>query len=75
MEKVTRDCDRWDDFQNNLNAYYLGELLTRMEILREELIFILNNTDIPKDQPFEFLKRLSTIIYSMKSTSRLATMN
>ena len=66
MEKVTRDCDRWDDFQNNLNAYYLGELLTRMEILREELIFRLNNTDIPKDQPFEFLKRLSTIIYSMK---------
>jgi len=30
-----------------------------MEIFREELIFILNNTDIPKTEPFEFLKRLS----------------
>jgi hypothetical protein len=33
---------------------------------REELTFVLNNTDIPKDEPFEFLKRLSAVIYAMK---------
>jgi hypothetical protein len=65
-EKVTPDRNRWHDFQNNLNEYYLRELLTRIEIFREELVFVLNNTDIPKDEPFEFLKRLSAVIYSMK---------
>ena len=37
-----------------------------MEVFRQELSFILNNTDIPKDDPFEFLKKLSAEIYSMK---------
>ena len=68
-EKVTLDRNRWHDFQNNLNEYYLRELLTRMEIFREELGFVLNNTDIPKDEPFEFLKRLSAAIYSMKGVT------
>ena len=68
-EKVTPDRNRWHDFQNNLNEYYLRELLTRMEIFREELGFVLNNTDIPKDEPFEFLKRLSAAIYSMKGVT------
>ena len=63
---VTPDRERWHAFQGNINEYHLRELLTRMEIFREELTFVLNNTDIPKDEPFEFLKRLSAIIYSMK---------
>jgi hypothetical protein len=37
-----------------------------MEILRDEITFILNNIDIPKDEPFEFLKRLSVAIYLVK---------
>ena len=64
-----RDRNRWHDFQNNLTEYYLRELLTRMEIFREELVFVLNNTDIPKDEPFEFLKQLSALTYSMKHVS------
>jgi len=63
------DRDRWDEFQNKLNEYYLPELLTRMEIFRDEITFVLNNTDIPKDEPFEFLKRLSAVIYSMKDVT------
>ena len=62
---ATPDRNRWHDFQNNLNEYYLRELLTRMEIFRDELTFVLNNTDIPKDELFKFLKRLSAVIYSM----------
>jgi hypothetical protein len=65
-EKVRPDRDRWDEFQNKLDEHFLRDLLTRMEIFRDELIFVLNNTDIPKDEPFEFLKRLSVILYSMK---------
>jgi hypothetical protein len=54
---------------NKLDEHYLSELLTRMEIFRDEVAFVLNNTDIPKDEPFEFLKRLSAAIYSMKNVT------
>jgi len=66
---VALDRNRWDEFQNKLDEHYLRELLTRMEIFRDELAFVLNNTDIPKDEPFEFLKRLSAAIYSMKNVT------
>src|SRR3984893_12562722 len=68
-EEVAPGMSRFDKFQNELGKYYLRELLTRMEIFRDELAFILNNTDIPKDKPFEFLKRLSAAIYSMKDVT------
>jgi hypothetical protein len=61
--------DRWYDFLNNLNKFYLTELQTLMEQLRDEITFVLNNTDIPKDEPFDFLKRLSAAMYSMKSVT------
>jgi hypothetical protein len=32
-EKVAPGLDRFDQFQNELDEYYLRELLTRMEIL------------------------------------------
>jgi hypothetical protein len=68
-QKVTPDKERWHEFMNNLNEFYLVRLQTLMEQLRDELMFVLNNTDIPKDEPFEFLKRLSAAIYSMKSVT------
>ena len=40
-----------------------------MEIFRDELSYIINNTDIPNDEPFEFIKRLSAIIYKMKNVT------
>ena len=67
--KVTLDQDRWDRFCNKLDPYYLKELVKRMEIFRDEISFILNNVDIPSDEPFEFLKRLSAAIYSIRDTS------
>jgi hypothetical protein len=68
-QRVTPHKERWHEFMNNLNEYYLVQLQTFMEQLRDELIFVLNNTDIPKDEPFEFLKRLSAALYSMKSVT------
>jgi hypothetical protein len=67
--KVQPDTERWHDFLNNLTEFYLVELQSLMEQLRDELIFVLNNTDIPKDRPFEFLKRLSAAIHSMRSVT------
>jgi hypothetical protein len=68
-QKVTPDRTRWHEFFNNLDKFYLGQLQTVMDQFRDELIFILNNIDIPKDEPFEFLKRLSAAISQMKSVT------
>jgi len=67
QEPVGARKSRWHEFFNNLNETSLRELQTSMEIFREELIFILNNTDIQKDEAFEFIKRLSASIYSLNS--------
>jgi hypothetical protein len=68
-EQVTADQTRWDRFINNLDQYRLNELIARMEILRDEISFILNNVDIPGDDNFAFLKRFSAAIYLMRSTT------
>ena len=68
-EKVSPDQDRWDAFQNKLDEHYLQELIMKTEILRDEIAFVLNNVDIPDDRPFEFLKRLSRAILSMRNTT------
>jgi hypothetical protein len=51
-QKVTPGKERWHEFMNNLNEFYLVRLQTLMEQLRDELMFVLNNTDIPKDGAF-----------------------
>jgi hypothetical protein len=68
-QRVAPGKERWHEFLNNLNKFYLAELQMLMEQLRDEIMFILNNTDIPKNEPFEFLKRLSAAMYSMKSVT------
>ena len=67
--KVGQGQDRWDRFCNNLDPYHLKEIVKRMEIFRDEISFILNNADIPSDEPFEFLKRLSAAIYLARDTT------
>jgi hypothetical protein len=68
-KKVKPDTERWHDFLNNLDDFNLDQLQSLMEQLRDELIFVLNNTDIPNARPFEFLKRLSAAIHSMRSVT------
>ena len=67
--KVEQGQDRWDRFCNKLDAYHLKEIVKQMEIFRDEISFILNNVDIPSDEPFVFLKRFSTAIYSAHDTT------
>jgi hypothetical protein len=69
-EKVAPRQDRWDQFANNLNDGSLREFRRHMEIFSDEIRFFLSNTDIPKDEPFEFLKHLSGTIYpQMRDTT------
>lgn len=56
---------RWDEFLNGLNKYYAGKIVIELEILREEIQFIINNVDIDDSDAYTFLKRLSTVSYSM----------
>jgi hypothetical protein len=68
-QQVSPNTERWHAFLNRLNEFYLRELQTSMEIFRDELTYILNNTDIQNDEAFEFVKRLSAAIYSMKTVT------
>jgi hypothetical protein len=65
-EKVSASEERWHRFLNRLEAHHIRELLTTMEIFRDEISFVLNTTDIADDEPFEFFKRLSAAIYVQK---------
>jgi hypothetical protein len=56
---------RWNEFLNGLNKYYAGKIVIEFEILREEIQFIINNVDIDDSDAYTFLKRLSTVSYSM----------
>jgi hypothetical protein len=60
--------DRWDMFLNGLDETGLNDILRAVEILREEVNFALGATDIPADEAFEFLKRLSWAIHSVQRT-------
>jgi hypothetical protein len=40
-----------------------------MEILRREIEFVLESTDISDERPFEHLKRLSNLIITLRNTT------
>ena len=68
-EKVATGRERWHELWNNFNDAHLRELAMYMGLFQDEISFVLNNTDIPKDEPFEFLKQLSIAISSMKGVT------
>ncbi|MGH6926569.1 MAG: hypothetical protein ACRED5_22810 [Propylenella sp.] len=67
-QPISDSQDRWHALMNNLDEYHLHEILIALEVFRDEVLFALNNTDIADDKAFEFFKRLSGIIYSIKDT-------
>lgn len=50
---------RWDEVANKMSPYYLEVTISRMEILRQEISFVMHNTDISERKVFELLKGLS----------------
>jgi hypothetical protein len=68
-EPVSDGQNRWHRFLNNIEAHHIRDILTTMEIFRDEISYTLNTTYIPDDKPFEFLKRLSAAIYLQKDAT------
>jgi hypothetical protein len=68
-EDVGRGEDRWDSLHNKMTDYYLDELLTHLEILRGEILFVMTAVEIDDEKVLEFLKRLSATIVRMRKTS------
>jgi hypothetical protein len=64
----TQGQDRWDVFLNRLDETGLSQILRAIDLLREEVNYALGATDIPTDDAFNFLKRLSVAIHSVQRT-------
>ncbi len=70
-QKVSNSQEKWHVFLNEIRDHNLRELIVTMEIFRAEVLYVLNTTDVPNDEPFTFLKRLSAAMYSMTHTATL----
>jgi len=67
-EKYNNDQDRWDRVYNalELNRILLKDLLMQLDILRDEVSFVLNNIEINDKNVFSFFKLLSQSVYVYK---------
>ncbi len=70
-EAVSDGQNRWDCFLNGLykNDRPLKDLLVEMEILMNEVAFVLNNVRIDDRDVFAFFKRLSQAVYRLKNST------
>jgi hypothetical protein len=68
-QEVAPGEDRWDSLHNKMTDYYLDELLTHLEILRDEILFVMTAIEIDDKKVLEFLKRLSATIVKMRKTT------
>jgi hypothetical protein len=60
---------RWHEVANKMSPYYLEVTLSRMEILRQEISFVMHNTDISEGEAFELLKRLSQALLMQRDAT------
>jgi hypothetical protein len=56
--------DKWHEVANGLEAHHRRELLRIMSMLRDDVLYVLNNTDVDDDKSFDFLHRLTRAIAS-----------
>lgn len=60
---------RWHEVANKMSPYYLEVTLSRMEILRQEISFVMHNTDVSEGEAFELLKRLSQAMLMQRNAT------
>ena len=67
---IGNDQTRWDAVLNALNGnrYLLRDIQYELEILREELLYVLSAIDVDDEEVFAFVKRLAHAIYRLKDT-------
>ena len=68
-ENISASQNRWHAVFNGLEGYLLRELLVELEILLNEVTFVLNNVYINDQNVFSFFKRLSYSVYKLKNTT------
>ncbi len=69
-QEVADGETRWDNVANNMSDYYLEVTLLRMEAFRNEISFVLHNTNIDDEKVIAFLKALSDAMLLQRSASR-----
>jgi hypothetical protein len=62
-------ASKWDTFLNNVSEEDIREILIHVELLREEITYVMNNTDIENDDALEFLKWLGSHAHWLKDSS------
>jgi len=68
-ENISESQNRWDDVCNGLDVYGIKELLVELEILLNEVTFVLSNVYIDDPNVFSFFKRFSKSLYKLKNSS------
>ncbi len=68
-QEVGGGTTRWDEVANKMTPYYLEATLSRMEILRQEISFVIYNTDISEGEAFELSKRLSQAMLMQRNAT------
>ncbi len=68
-EPVGDGKNRWHAVANNMSDYYLDVTVSRMEILRQEISFLLREVDLSEGDAFEVLKRLSHAMTLQRNAS------
>ncbi len=69
-QDVGNQQTRWHAVANNMTDYYLDVTLLRMESLRQEISFVMHNTDIDDEKVMAFLKRLSNAMLMQSNATR-----
>ncbi len=68
-EAVSGSQERWHVVLNGLNGRLLKDLLVELEILMNEVSYVLNNVNVEDPNVFSFFKRLSQAVYKLKNTT------
>jgi hypothetical protein len=66
-EKYSNDQDRWHKVWEELNGSLLEDLLIQLGILKDEVAFILNNTEINDKSVLSFFRLLSQYVYGFEA--------
>jgi len=66
-EEHSKVQDRWHKVWGELNGHLLRDLLIELSILRDEVAFILNNTEINDKSVLSFFRLLSQRVYVFKA--------
>ena len=61
--------DKWNKVFNDISDLYKNDLLIELEILLQEIIYVLNNIPITDENVFNFFKNLSKSVYEIKNSS------